>query len=84
MTNLEILILEDDSIVQDILTEGLRADGHRTRCCSNAQEFYAMFQQDVFDLFLIDVNLPDGNGFDLARDLRRKTNSGIGSPRIIL
>jgi DNA-binding response OmpR family regulator len=71
------LILEDDREVRDLLSDALRLDGHRTRCCSNAKDFRVEAARQDFDLFLIDVNLPDGDGFDIARDLRRKTKGGI-------
>ncbi len=66
-----ILLVEDEPHLQAALKLNLSLDGHEITCASTVREAWAAIESThVFDLVLLDVMLPDGNGFDLCRRLR--------------
>lgn len=65
-----ILIIEDDSLLRKTLTYNLASDGYEISTSSNARTATNMLQSNEYDLVLLDVNLPDGNGFDLCKHIR--------------
>ena len=63
----QILIVEDDSFLNKMLAYNLTADGYGVTSALNARTASDAIRQREFDLVLLDVNLPDGNGFELCR-----------------
>lgn len=61
-----ILIVEDDSCMNQTLAYNLTADGWEVTSALNAQTAAEALGTRAFDLVLLDVNLPDGNGLDLC------------------
>lgn len=65
-----ILIVEDDSMLNSGLCYNLRLDRYRAVPARGAAEALERIKAEPFDLAVLDVNLPDGNGFDLCREIR--------------
>ena len=63
----QILIVEDDSFLNKMLAYNLTADGYEVTSALNARMATDILNAHEFDLVLLDVNLPDGNGYDLCR-----------------
>lgn len=66
----KILIVEDDKKLNDGMKLALRSE----YLCSQAytiQQARECYHSDTFDLILLDVNLPDGNGMDWLQEIRR-------------
>ena len=63
----QILIVEDDSFLNKMLAYNLTADGYGVTSALNARTAAEAIRQREFDLVLLDINLPDGNGFELCR-----------------
>ena len=63
----QILIVEDDSFLNKMLAYNLTADGYEVTSALNARTATDILNAHEFDLVLLDVNLPDGNGYDLCR-----------------
>ncbi|MGW4628565.1 response regulator transcription factor [Streptomyces rubiginosohelvolus] len=76
-----ILVVEDDPSIRTLLTSALGAAGHRVVAAVTGQE--AMFQagDSQPDLIVMDVMLPDADGFDLTRQLRAQ---GLYTPVLFL
>ncbi len=72
-----ILVLEDDVDTLDEVSETLSDEGFHTLRAESALALKELTENHVIDLFLIDLNLPDGNGLSLARDIRGKSDVGI-------
>jgi len=66
-----ILIVEDEPAIADTLIYVLNSSGYQTEHVSLLQTALSRLQTDSFSLAILDVGLPDGNGFDLCRQLRR-------------
>ena len=66
-----ILIVEDEQAIADTLLYALSTRGYQPVHVELAQAAMIRLKQEDFALAIIDVGLPDGNGFDLCRQLRR-------------
>ncbi|MEM3384165.1 MAG: response regulator [Nitrososphaeria archaeon] len=60
-----ILIIDDDKYVQQVFTRILEKQGYIIECAETGQEAIEKFQNQKYDIALIDVKLPDINGVDL-------------------
>ncbi|MFW6262402.1 MAG: response regulator transcription factor, partial [Thermotogota bacterium] len=67
----KILVVDDEPSIVELLSYNLKKDGYEVLKAYNAEETmeYADNDEDI-DLFIIDVMLPDVDGFDLTRKLR--------------
>lgn len=75
--DITVLILEDDLDIQRLLADAMRADGYELLLCASIKEFEAKKGDKKFDLYLLDVKLPDGNGMDLTKSIRAREDGGI-------
>ncbi|WP_102289890.1 response regulator transcription factor [Eisenbergiella massiliensis] len=68
----QILIVEDDNLLNKTLAYNLVSDGYGITSASNARTAASALNSKVFDLVLLDINLPDGSGYDLCRLIKPK------------
>jgi DNA-binding response OmpR family regulator len=68
-----ILLVDDDADVSDLVSRYLSNEGVIVHTASTAEAARRHFAATPVDLVLLDVRLPDGDGFDLLRDLRIDT-----------
>ena len=66
----KILVVEDDLALSAGLCFALDESGHLTAAAYTCQKARQLLKTDRFDLVILDVNLPDGNGFDLCRECK--------------
>ena len=66
----KIMVVEDDLALSAGLCFELDRPGYLTVAAYNCQKAHQLLAGDHFDLALLDVNLPDGNGFDLCKALK--------------
>jgi two-component system OmpR family response regulator len=78
---MKILLLEDDLILNEIIEEYLLSQNHQIITVFTGIEAQDLVYSQKFDLLLLDVNVPELNGFVLLKDLRQK---GIYTPAIFL
>ncbi len=67
---MKILLLEDDFILNEIIEEHLVSQNYEVVTAYNGNEAQELLYSQTFDLLLLDVNVPDINGFELLSDLR--------------
>ena len=71
MTNKpRILLVEDESAIADTLRYMLTAEGHDPIWCATGQAALSAFALSTPDLAILDVGLPDINGFELFKQLQ--------------
>ena len=71
---MHILIVDDEPAIADTLAYALRADGFTVDHCLLGHEALNLLASSSYDLVVLDVGLPDVNGFDVCRSLRRDSN----------
>ncbi len=65
-----ILIIEDDPVITEFLMTGLRYEGYQVSVSNIGKEGQEMIRQDIFDLVILDIMLPDISGFNICRNVR--------------
>ncbi len=70
--DLKVLVVEDDISINDILSSALRTEGYIVRSAFSSKEAKNLLETFNPNLALLDVNLPDENGFELCRFINSK------------
>jgi two-component system OmpR family response regulator/two-component system response regulator QseB len=78
---MRLLLVEDDPMIGDTLRAALRMEGHAVDWLRDAAAATATLASERFDVVLLDLGLPRGNGLDVLRALRAR---GDGTPVIVL
>ncbi|MFT3983383.1 MAG: response regulator transcription factor [Lachnospiraceae bacterium] len=68
----KILIVEDDMFLNKTLAYNLKSDGYHVTSAYDYSVGLRNMRENYFDLLLLDINLPDGNGLDLCREVREE------------
>ena len=68
----KILLVEDDGQIAAYLGELLRAEGFDTQIAGSKKEASECLLAQAFDLVLLDVSLPDGNGFSICAEIKKE------------
>lgn len=74
--NRQIMLVEDDEVLGFLMKDTLEASGWSVNLYPDGEKGLTAFHSHVFDLCILDVMLPQKNGFDLAIEIR-KYNQGI-------
>ena len=78
VASLNVIVIEDDDFLRDSIVELLNTQGHVVRGYFCADEMDQTVKYSAADLYVIDINLPGENGFQLAARLRNgQPNAGI-------
>lgn len=67
----KILVVEDEPAIADNIKYALATEGFDVVWCSTGEEAMAVLGRDVISLVVLDIGLPDRNGFDLCKDIRK-------------
>lgn len=73
---MRILVVEDDKLLNNTLCYNLSTSGYDVDSALSKAVAVQYFMKEKYELVILDVNLPDGNGFDLCGELKMK-NSDI-------
>jgi DNA-binding response OmpR family regulator len=68
-----ILLVDDEHAIQTLLAYPLRKEGYEVVSATTGQEALDRFRDGKFDLVVLDVMLPQLDGFDVCRELRSKS-----------
>ena len=72
-----ILAIEDDWTVRIVLEHTLASAGHAVDVAPGIAEGRQLLATSRYDLVLLDLNLPDGNGLDLLREIRTEHGTAV-------
>jgi two-component system OmpR family response regulator len=81
MTKTRVLIVDDEPNIRDLLATSLRFAGFEIQTAANGTAAVAAVTESEPDIILLDVMLPDMNGFSVTKKLR---SAGIQAPILFL
>lgn len=70
--NCNIFIVEDDITLAEGLCRALKTENISAESCKNIRSAREALKRGKYDLMLLDVNLPDGSGFDFLKEIKRE------------
>lgn len=71
MDRKRILIVDDDEDLSMLIMDMLEDKGYDSVLAGDLNKAYSLLEKEQFHLILLDINLPDGSGFELCEELRR-------------
>lgn len=77
-----ILVVDDNEANRDVLSRRLRRQGHSVAVAENGQQALEMFHSQSFDLVLLDVMMPEMNGYQVLEEM--KTNPALRHIPVIM
>jgi CheY-like chemotaxis protein len=82
---LRVLLAEDNLVNQKVVTRLLEKRGHRVMVAGNGREALDALGRENFDLVLMDVQMPEMDGFETTAVIREKEkSSGVHQPVVAL
>lgn len=72
-----ILVIEDEPLIAENIQYALETEGMAAVSCPTLGEAEMHLREQSFDLIVLDINLPDGSGFDFCRGLRSRQNTPV-------
>ncbi|MBJ8052307.1 response regulator transcription factor [Bacillus cereus] len=77
MRNYHILVVEDDQEIQELIKQFLMTQQYTVVIASDGLEGMTQFNKQSFDLILLDVMMPNLNGFEVSKMIRSQSNIPI-------
>lgn len=68
----KILVVDDEKPIADILQFNLKKEGYQVVCAYNGDEALKKVEEDQPDLLLLDIMLPNKDGMEVCREIRKK------------
>lgn len=72
-----ILIVEDDIEIATIIKDHFKRENYSVNWASSGKEGLEDFKQNSYDLIILDIMLPEMNGFDVCKNVRLLSNIPI-------
>lgn len=77
MNQYKLLIIEDDTDLREALSFSFSGDGYDITEVGSKREGLREIEKGLYDIVLLDCNLPDGTGFELCKEVRSYSNVPI-------
>ena len=75
--NMKLLLVEDDQAIAMGLEYSLEQENYQVTICNSVAAAMEAIASNQFDLALLDISLPDGNGFDVCKKLKIQGNTPV-------
>jgi two-component system KDP operon response regulator KdpE len=72
-----ILVVDDEAQIRRVLRTTLAAGGYMAREARNGEEALEKLREEMPDLFIIDINMPGMDGFEVCREVREASDAPI-------
>lgn len=79
-----MLVLDGDFTARTVLSAALAHAGFGVKSASSLAEARALLASERFDVLLLELELPDGHGHDLLRELRASAEPALHSIRVVV
>jgi two-component system catabolic regulation response regulator CreB len=73
----KILIVEDERAIAETIQYALETDGFETHCLTSGKPVISLLEKEAIDLIILDIGLPDINGMELCKEIRKAYNLPI-------
>lgn len=73
----KILVVEDESSIADNISYALSTEGFKPIWCETGREALETIKHETIALMILDVGLPDVNGFELLKEIRKTASTPI-------
>lgn len=73
----QILIVEDDMTMNRMLSSILKGEGYQVTSAYTATQAKSCLQTAEFDLAVLDINLPDGSGYEVCRAIKEHAQTAV-------
>ncbi|CAN5827718.1 two-component system response regulator KdpE [soil metagenome] len=70
--SIRVLVVEDDHEIRALMRSSLSVEGFEVQTAVSVSEANAMLKHDLPDVMVLDLGLPDGDGADLVREVRKR------------
>jgi two-component system alkaline phosphatase synthesis response regulator PhoP len=70
-----ILLVEDEENLRSTIALNLELEGYEVQCALNGKEALQMFKANRFDIVVLDIMLPEINGLDVCREIRKENRN---------
>lgn len=74
---MEVFLLEDDVAIGMGLSYALENEGYKTTLTKTVSEALKLVEEKAFSLYILDLTLPDGSGYDVCKAIRQKTDAPV-------
>ena len=74
-TRNRILIVEDEPAIVDTIQYALESEGFETICLASGRPVLELLEKEPVNLVVLDIGLPDINGFELCREIRLRDHT---------
>jgi two-component system OmpR family response regulator len=71
---MKVLLVEDDIRLATLIARGLRREGQAVDTAGTVEDAHWLASESVYDVLILDIMLPDGDGFSLCGSLRSEGN----------
>ncbi len=73
-TPANILVVDDESSITEFVSYNLKKEGYRVAVAADGPSALEAFAGDVYDLVVLDINLPGMNGFEVCKHIREHSS----------
>ena len=70
-----ILLVEDEENLRSTIALNLELEGYDLQCAVNGKEALQLFKANRFDIVVLDIMLPEINGLDVCREMRKENRT---------
>jgi len=74
MMTKSILLVEDEVLIQDMITEILKQNGYHVIVADNGEEAIKLFEENDVQVVILDLMIPKIDGFSVCRAIRKKSD----------
>ena len=74
---MKIFLVEDDDAIGTGLKYSLEKEGYEVLLCASKEQALASWEKSQYALCILDINLPDGNGYDICKYIKSKEDVPI-------
>ncbi len=73
----KVLIIDDDEDLSFIISDMLEGYGYNVTCAEDSEKAFELLESNTYHIILLDINLPDLNGFEICSELRRTSTTPV-------